>query len=389
MQEQPSPTRQHPFQFTGSGSEYFRIWIVNIFLTVFTLYIYSAWAKVRTRRYFYGNTVLDGSSFEYHATGRQLLPGRLIGLTLVALIAVGNQLYVGMAAAGYLLLAILAPWALCQSRQFNARMSSYRNVHFNFSGTPAKFYEYMVLMPFIPVLIIGTLAAALYFSRVVDQTQLLFATPVALLAVYAMSPWIMGKLAHYALNNSQYGTAEFSADITAGRVAAIYYKGIALSIGLMALLLAIVAGVITLLTRSEMLDTQALANPQSSAMWIMMGLFYLFLIPVSTLIKAFIESRARNYQLNNTTLDRKFKLSSNITTAKLWGLEITNLLLIVLTLGLGYPWAAVRKARFMVSHTSVITKHNADHFVTQQAQYITAMGDELGDVLDLDIAAGF
>ncbi len=40
------------FEFTGDGREYFRIWIVNVSLTVITLGIYSAWAKVRRMRYF-------------------------------------------------------------------------------------------------------------------------------------------------------------------------------------------------------------------------------------------------------------------------------------------------------------------------------------------------
>jgi len=61
--------RTYPFEFHGKTGEYFKIWIVNLFLTIVTLYVYSAWAKVRTKRYFYGNTTVDGSSFEYHATG--------------------------------------------------------------------------------------------------------------------------------------------------------------------------------------------------------------------------------------------------------------------------------------------------------------------------------
>ncbi len=47
------------FYFTGKASEYFKIWIVNGLLTVLTLGIYSAWAKVRTNRYMYGNLYLD------------------------------------------------------------------------------------------------------------------------------------------------------------------------------------------------------------------------------------------------------------------------------------------------------------------------------------------
>jgi uncharacterized membrane protein YjgN (DUF898 family) len=40
-----------PFEFRGTGGEYFRIWIVNLLLTILTLGIYSAWAKVRQLRY--------------------------------------------------------------------------------------------------------------------------------------------------------------------------------------------------------------------------------------------------------------------------------------------------------------------------------------------------
>ena len=39
--------RKLPLEFRGNGYEYFRIWIVNILLTIMTLGIYSAWAKVR------------------------------------------------------------------------------------------------------------------------------------------------------------------------------------------------------------------------------------------------------------------------------------------------------------------------------------------------------
>ncbi|MFP5306510.1 MAG: DUF898 family protein, partial [Gammaproteobacteria bacterium] len=54
-------TRPERLQFSGSGGEYFRIWIVNLLLSVLTLGIYSAWAKVRRMQYFYRNTTLAGA----------------------------------------------------------------------------------------------------------------------------------------------------------------------------------------------------------------------------------------------------------------------------------------------------------------------------------------
>ena len=63
---QPSPPLQrHGVEFTGNAREFFGIWFVNLVLSVLTLGIYSAWAKVRTERYFYGNTRFGGAPFEY------------------------------------------------------------------------------------------------------------------------------------------------------------------------------------------------------------------------------------------------------------------------------------------------------------------------------------
>ncbi|MEO1140896.1 MAG: DUF898 family protein, partial [Pseudomonadota bacterium] len=70
-------TESKGFSFKGTASEYFGIWIVNLLLSIVTLGIYTAWAKVRRLRYFYGNTWLDGHNFEYHAKPIQILIGRI------------------------------------------------------------------------------------------------------------------------------------------------------------------------------------------------------------------------------------------------------------------------------------------------------------------------
>ena len=66
------------FQFEGSATEYFKIWIVNVLLAIVTLGVYSAWGKVRTESYFYGNTIVNGSSFRYTGDPVKILKGRII-----------------------------------------------------------------------------------------------------------------------------------------------------------------------------------------------------------------------------------------------------------------------------------------------------------------------
>src|SRR5687767_12457304 len=81
----PSPApRTYAFQFTGSEREYFRIWVVNLLLSLATLGMYSAWAKVRRLQYFDRNTVLAGASFDFHGDPKTILRGRLLAVTLLA-----------------------------------------------------------------------------------------------------------------------------------------------------------------------------------------------------------------------------------------------------------------------------------------------------------------
>lgn len=47
-------------RFTGSGSEYFRIWAVNLLLIILTCGLYLPFAKMRRIRYVYANTLIDG-----------------------------------------------------------------------------------------------------------------------------------------------------------------------------------------------------------------------------------------------------------------------------------------------------------------------------------------
>ena len=72
-------------RLTGSGSEYVRIWIVNLLLMLVTLSLYYPWAKVRRLRYFHGCTELDSHPLEFHGNPWAMLRGYvLVGLlTLV------------------------------------------------------------------------------------------------------------------------------------------------------------------------------------------------------------------------------------------------------------------------------------------------------------------
>ena len=153
-----APQKALRIEFRGTTREYFRIWLVNVALTLLTAGIYLAWAKVRTRRYFYANTLLAGRPFEFTGNPVAILKGNLIFGLLFTLYSLCGHFY--PKAAVLVLLAIYScfPWLLCRAMAFRARNSFYRNVRFSFSGRTAEAFKAFLGLPLLVPLTLGYLA---------------------------------------------------------------------------------------------------------------------------------------------------------------------------------------------------------------------------------------
>ncbi|HEY7474352.1 MAG TPA: YjgN family protein, partial [Vicinamibacterales bacterium] len=146
------PRVVEPFEFTGSGVEYFRIWIVNLALSIATLGIYSAWAKVRRTQYFYRHTHVAGARFQYLGRPGAILKGRIVAAILFGTYTAAGQLspFYGLAAFG--VLALVMPWLLARSFRFRLSNTSYRGIRFGFAGSTAGSYGVFLGLPLLTVL---------------------------------------------------------------------------------------------------------------------------------------------------------------------------------------------------------------------------------------------
>ncbi len=397
--EPATEVSRFPMEFHGKGGEYFKIWIVNILLSIVTLYIYSAWAKVRSRRYFYGNTVLDNSPFEYHATGLQLLLGRMIGLALFIFVVLSDSLALQIVGIVYLFLVLLAPWAIWRSTIFNARMSSYRNIRFGFTGGVGKFYWYLLILPFLPLIVLSAIAYGVFalglFPEVarghfVAGAPIVVGGLVALgfLLMYLLVPYVHCKLSQYTIDHYKYGQAEFDAELSVRRYYLIYAQS-----GGLVLLIFVVFSTLGWLFTSFGVDGLNMASmledgePGPLLTYLLMGAYFVFL-GVLYLAMVFFQSRIRNYLYRRTLVGSEVQPDSTVTARGLFWLTLTNLLLVIVTLGFGYPWAAVRKARFFAGNTAAWSALPLEGFVADQQARVSAMGEEIGDALDMDLNIG-
>lgn len=330
-------------QFTASAGEYFRIWIVNLLFSLLTLGIYSAWAKVRKRRYFYGSTRLDGATFDYFASPKAVLKGRILAAGIVAIYALATQLYpnsrFGFWAAGLILL----PWLGVRAYAFNARNSGWRGVRFDFVAGTAK-------------------AARTYAAMVA----------IVIVTLGLAFPWFMARMKSFVVSNHAFGTARLECRLRGRDFFRIYF----------------LAGLIV----------AAMGAPLAfGASWLVMRRQYpeaiagvMLLLPAVPVYAAYIvgyaysESRTTNLLWNNTH-GPGVRFASTLSALRMTRLYLGNVLAVLFTAGLLVPWAVIRTRRYRLSCLSMIVQGEPVFEANASLPRVGAMGQELGDFFNVDL----
>jgi len=382
--------------FEGSGMEYFKIWIVNVLLTIVTLGLYYPWAKVRNNRYFYANSTLEGRNFEYHATGKQLFIGYLIAMALFIAYVVIQQVSPAGSGIVALLFILALPWIIWRSMKFSMRMTSFSNVRFGFVGKLSGSYINFLVLPILLFLALygGPILAFIASFGAVINTILVLAFLALAFLIYA---YMRKRNVSYMINGSRYGQGEFITTVETKKFAIILVKVIGLSIltfvGIFALIGAILfftVGMEGLTAMKDMHgDPGAMQEVMGGGMIGVIGLIYLLFIIGMMLIMAYSMTRQRTYTYENTTLDEKITFKSTLKAKPLAFVMVTNLFAIIFTLGLALPWAKVRIARLMLENTQVSTDEGFDAYITQKVKEGSALGDQIGDAFDVDVGLGF
>lgn len=339
MDTHGKPGRAQRLAYLGSGMELFLIFLVNTLLKVVTLGIYHFWAKARVRRYLWTHMEFDGERLEYTGTGGELFMGFLRAMAIMVLVMlalflvfqVSEILGILVIMVAYIMSPAAIGMMLYMASRYRLSRTRLRGIRFGLQGKAVeygfKFFGYSLLTGLT-------------------------------LGIY--KPYMSMHLASYALNNTWFGSQQAGftgqgSDLI-GRFMLAYG---ATFVGIVAGLVLAFSG----LTFGE---------------GIIAGVIILLAI---LLIWYWYSVEEMRYVVSHSSLgDMRFALQAS--HGKMFMLSATNLLLIVLTLGLAYAWVTVRTLRFMAHYTDITG--DMDYAAIQQAQtQADALGEGMAELADV------
>lgn len=440
-------SKTEQFKFTGKAGEYFGIYIVNNIFTWLTLGIYSAWAKVRTLQYFYGNTELAGGHFQFTASPLKILRGRIIAVLLLILYFAVENVQSTLATVIFITMItvfiVFAPVLTVLVMSFKLRYSEWRGISFNFTRNYREAYRVYL----IPSLIFGLMLLCLLIPFKSTEVEEFFGYESP---VYQSEDDLIDEdetetyeSDSYEDENSSYvdegegqseseqsNTDEFVEEsddyyeddydydeVEEKNYTNPYFFIPSAIFGLIFLVLVPYFDFINMrfLSRNARLGKARFNYTATSrdyyivyikwfaailvlaALWLIefkynpfdqIGIWWLLTIISALAIpatRAYFKSQRYNLLLGKTSIDSKHQLNANTTFLGLLWLMVSNTVVIILSLGLMKPWAQIRTARYLLEHSSIDILGSLDDFVADQTPDENATMEEIADVFDLDI----
>ena len=330
MDQSPAPAPRPALHYDGRLGELYSIFLTNVLLTILTLGIYQFWAVTRFRRYRWSRMAYGGQRFAYTGTGGELFVGFLLaGLVIIAMFAavlgvmwlLPPDWALLPVVPFYAAIAVLAASAVYAAQRYRLSRTMWGDVRGGMSGTAWRYGVRVILYGLVCVL-----------------------------TLFQLTPWVQVRLAEQRINASRFGATPFHFE---GRAGALYVPFLLTFLGLAAVgaLIGVgVFGAVGMAAENWGTDTEgpafdrrmALAQGMAGTVIFGAGLF----IVVASVIGTFYRALLARHVMGRTTLG-PLRFASSVTGLGLLGLIVGNALILLFTLGLGYPIVLHRDARFL------------------------------------------
>ncbi|MDH5764047.1 MAG: YjgN family protein [Nitrospinota bacterium] len=343
-----TPPQGLPIGFHGTGGGLFKIMLINWVLTILTLGIYYFWGKTKVRRYLCEQSSFAGDRFYYHGTGGELFKGAVIFgfiLTLLNLgiMAIGSawgpQAEIAAQIGSSYIIVVLLPVIMVGAFRYRLSRTAWRGIRLSFRGMRKS-----ALWLYVKGYLLTALTLGLYW------------------------PYFTARKQQFWRSNAYFGNQSFKYEGDGKDILKAFLMLILLFVGCVALPAALP------ILAPEIFNKE-LATVAMGVMWIPLVIGYMS-------YSVYLD----RYNWSKT----QFAGASFNYDATTWQwiiLQVTNFLIIVCTLGLGFPWATIRSRKFLADHLAVAGNMQLSQ-VVQDAQKSSALGEGAADGFDMDIDIG-
>ncbi|HEY1131699.1 MAG TPA: YjgN family protein [Roseateles sp.] len=381
----PSPLPPVPrvleIRFTGSGSEYFRIWAVNLLLILVTLGLYLPFAKARRIRYFYANTLVDGQALGFHGDPRKMFRGFLLLVAMMGAYSLAGHFSPLAAFIAFLILCAIWPALWRASLQFRLGNTSWRGLRMRFEGSLADAYRACAPSYLPAVALVG---AAALVGPDADAEAARGLTPALVLylagalCMVLLAPWSLALFKRYQHNGYRIAAQHSRIELPAGQVYLLALKTVGV---------ALLAVAVTVAVMAVLFFAARTMGDNGRAAGIILTTVGAALAYVLVFAAAFPYGATRLQNLAwNGTRSEALSFRSQLEFRKLFGLTLKNWLLTALTLSLYRPFAAVATARLRLEAVTIACEGDAQDWVAAaHAGHADATGDIAGDFFGIDM----
>ena len=243
---------------------------------------------------------------------------------------------------------------IVRSRMFNMRYTTYRNIRFSFQPAYAESYKTIFLYGFLAIITLGAAAPYAHFKR---------------------SSFVVG--------NTRYGNLDFKLGDIAGKFYFAYFIGACLGL----LMLGPLIAMIMQLSGSLTTGSEDLGESQQFVMTLLpafAGLIFYYVIG-KTVAALVLRITTNNTAISGESGSHEHRMYCDWSLPGMLWINVTNLLALVASIGLLTPWAQMRTLKYQLDHTWLDVSADIEAVVAGQAEKVSSIGEEIGDVFDVDI----
>lgn len=372
----------HPLEFTGSGREYFGVWIVNLLLTIVTLGFYTPFARRRKAQYFYSHTLVAGSPLEFTAQQRKMVFGFLLLVFFYLAFKLAADTGQDTAVSVFLIGgAALAPYLWGSAMRFRLASTRWRGVRLEFTARWGEVYRASW-----PVFVLaGTGIAAVFVANLLGGREVWLALgPVVLVVAFLCAVRLEFNYKSLLVLRARVGQQSGRWKPAYRDFLWVWLATAGVLIGCVALVVAamtlVVGGSFAMLASQK---GQGLMAVIVMVVMVLGSVFILFL--ASAPARAYREARMFRLIWNNVGLSQIARFRCNLRAGKYVRLRVKNLFLTLFTLGFYRPFALASEYRMKTESVTLHVKGGLDQLAGQLVAQQGGLGDAVADAVGLDL----